>query len=556
MSTPADDDHPAAGEQRDVEALAAGAATALVGRFAGRGLGFATGVVIARGLGPAVFGVYALALTFLRIGKLLTTLGLDKGLVSFGTPFWRRDGVALGILVRRALAFALGTGAALAVALWFAAPSIEGSFQKPGLATALRLVAAVLPFAGLLAVAAAGTRVTRTMAYSVVAEDMTQTSIHLALAAGLIYLGHGLLGAMTALVFSYAVAAMVALLFLVRLIPNVAKPSEAKPSEAKPSEAKPSEARPSGSAADEGSASSGSDEGSALPDTGRMLRFSLLASVGLTFSLLAMWLDKLVIGYFRGSDEVGVYQSASSIASLFPMVLNAFTAILWPLFAKRADQGDFDRIVRLYRIAIRWGLSIAIPAFLVVCLDSERVIRVVFDERFVAGSVPLIVLAISQLTNAATGPVGPLLLITGHKLSWFVISGCALVANIGLNIAMVPVWGMTGAAVATAISTALLFGGGLVVAYWRIGLVPYDRHVVRLLVAAIASAAAFELTVISLPRIWPRGADGLPGLLLSAFACGAVFLAVAAAFPHADEERKLLESLRVRLPFGSGRHRS
>lgn len=500
----------------EIEQVAAGAAVALIGRFLGRGLILLTNIILARGLGPAVFGIYALGLTFLRIGRLGVTLGLEQGIVHFGAPLWRRDSAALGVLIRRALGASMVASLVAAAVLYTSAPWIESFMDQPDLAWTLRRIAPAFPLLAMLSIVAATTRISRRLTFSVIAEDIVQGASQALITLLLLAAGWGIAGALFGLTASYLIAALVAVFFLVRLVPATLRPAEAE---------------------------------TALPGMATVLSFSLQSSMGLLFTLLTLWLDRLMIGVFRPAADVGVYQAVAQIASLFPLILNAFMAILWPMFAFHGHQRDHARIGELFRIGVRWGLILATPPFLIVCLESRLLLGTVFDQRYLVGAVPLVILAIGQMVNAATGPVAPMLLNTGFARAWFYLSGAALAANFALNLVLVPRWGMVGAAVATMISIACLFVAGLVLARRRIGLRPYDRYVVRWLVSMAIATVVVLLIRAHVPT-------SLVGLVLSALACGGVFLAVVACFPAAPEEKALAKQLWRRFRPGADSHPS
>jgi O-antigen/teichoic acid export membrane protein len=86
------------------------------------------------------------------------------------------------------------------------------------------------------------------------------------------------------------------------------------------------------------------------------------------------------------------------------------------------------------------------------------------------GYVALVILAAGQLFNVAIGPVGWLLVMTGHQGYAALVLAASTGLNVILNFLFIPKWGLEGAAVATTISTVL---GNLflaVIVYRRLGI--------------------------------------------------------------------------------------
>ena len=64
----------------------------------------------------------------------------------------------------------------------------------------------------------------------------------------------------------------------------------------------------------------------------------------------------------------------------------------------------------------------------------------------------LVILAIGQFFNVATGTVGTLLTMTGFEKKLLAVNTLFMVLNIILNIVFITIWGIEGAAFAYAIS--------------------------------------------------------------------------------------------------------
>ena len=68
---------------RDVEALAEGSGTIFLGGLVDKGVRLATLWLLARGLGPASFGLYTTATTVVTLVQMVSPLGADSGALLF-----------------------------------------------------------------------------------------------------------------------------------------------------------------------------------------------------------------------------------------------------------------------------------------------------------------------------------------------------------------------------------------------------------------------------------------------------------------------------------------
>jgi O-antigen/teichoic acid export membrane protein len=78
-----------------------------------------------------------------------------------------------------------------------------------------------------------------------------------------------------------------------------------------------------------------------------------------------------------------------------------------------------------------------------------------FGPAFGAAQLPLIILLVGQLVNAAAGSVGWLLLLTGYQNQGAFVYGCVAGIHLALLGVLVPWLGIEGAAIATTVSLSV-----------------------------------------------------------------------------------------------------
>jgi O-antigen/teichoic acid export membrane protein len=447
-----------AAKVQDVSRLAGGAGVALGGRIAGRGVRLGLDIVLARLLGPASFGLYAIGWTITRMVTLFTPLGLDAGVIRYGAKYWQRDDAAFSEVVKKSVLFATLSGLLVGFVFYLAAGWVGvGIFHSAQMTSVMQMFALVFPLATIIRVAAAATRISQRMKYSVLAEDILQPSWDLVIVLVLAFAwSKSLLVAIFACLVSHGIAALVAGTYVKRLFPELSVKRGIK--------------RPK------------------LDVSGKeLLAFSLPASLTGVFGVLIIWVDRLMIGYYRPAAEVGVYQAASQISVAFAIILGAMGAIFSPMTADFFHRGEMNRLEEIFRISTKWGLYLSLPPFLVTCFASREVMQVLFGKPYITGAAVLFILSLGQVVNAGTGPVGMLLVMAGYQNKMFMISGTMFAVSVGLGIALVPRWGMDGAAVATAIALSGLFIAAIILAQVKLKMRPYDR---RYLKGAAATAVA------------------------------------------------------------------
>ena len=160
--------------------------------------------------------------------------------------------------------------------------------------------------------------------------------------------------------------------------------------------------------------------------------------------------DVLTLGFFRTDAEIGIYRVASQMAAIVVFALLSVNMIQGPHIAHLFSKGDMQMLQKMITRSAQAVMLFALPVVLVIVVFGEFIIRIVFGPEYESAYVPLVILCVGQLVNASMGSVGALLNMTGHERDTTKSILVAAVVNVALNLSLVPLWGIIGAAVATA----------------------------------------------------------------------------------------------------------
>ena len=495
------------GHEGDVTKLAAGAGIALGGKIAGRGVRLLGDIAMARMLGPVSFGLYAIGWTISRIITLITPLGLNIGVIRYGSRYWKKDPSRLKGVILQSIGYSFAAASLIGAIFYFGSSWIgRVGFAKPEAGPVIGWFALGFPVMTVLTVAAAATRISHRMKFGTIAEDMSQPIADLVLLVAFYLLGARLGGAVLACVLSFAIAAVLGLKYVRQLYPDAIAHS-VKP----------------------------------IYPGKELLAFSVPASLTGVFGVLMIWVDRLFVGYYRPASEVGIYQAASQLSVTFALILSAFNTIFSPMAADLYHHGEMGRLEELYRVSTKWGLYLSLPPFLVTCFAPKLVMGVLFGKAYVTGWAALLILTFGQVVNAGTGPVGYLLVMAGHQKKMFHISGTTCAVAIVLGLLLIPRYGMTGAAIATGAALACMFITAVIVAKRTLGMVPYDKRYYK---GALATAlGALALTPLRGLHIGPAWVT----VLVNTVVALGVFTGTLLVMGLDMEDRKFIGLIRARI---------
>ncbi|MEM8877138.1 MAG: polysaccharide biosynthesis C-terminal domain-containing protein, partial [Pseudomonadota bacterium] len=170
--------------------------------------------------------------------------------------------------------------------------------------------------------------------------------------------------------------------------------------------------------------------------------------------LLQYHTDLIVLSAYVSPDQLAIYFAAAKTISLIGIVHFAVTAVANQRFAGLAAAGDSDGMGRFIRQTTNWTFWPALAAALGFVILGKPLLWL-FGAEFEAGYPVMLILACGLLIRAYVGLSEQILNMTGHhrKSAIVLIVGCCM--NLALNIALVPLYGLEGAAVATVLSTLM-----------------------------------------------------------------------------------------------------
>lgn len=181
------------------------------------------------------------------------------------------------------------------------------------------------------------------------------------------------------------------------------------------------------------------------------LPFTLIGGAG----LINNQADIIMLGWFRPSADVGIYRVAVQGATLVAFSLQAANAVVAPHFARIYAQNNMEQLQRLATMSARLILLAAVPVALILMFAGDLIVVWVFGHEYESAYLPMGVLAAGQLVNAAFGSVGFLLNMTGHERSSARILWQTGLVNIVLNVLLIPLYGMLGAAISTSVTMVM-----------------------------------------------------------------------------------------------------
>jgi O-antigen/teichoic acid export membrane protein len=171
------------------------------------------------------------------------------------------------------------------------------------------------------------------------------------------------------------------------------------------------------------------------------------------FNELTARADVLLIGLYLRPDDVAVYNAASRTASLVEFVMTATMALSAPRFATLHAENDHAGLQRQLTQVVQLTVWPTVALGLMLAALGPWVMGL-FGRGFAAGAGALAILAFAKVLFAARAPATSLLTMTGHQDLAAVVYGGSAALNVALNLVLIPLAGVEGAALAALITFA------------------------------------------------------------------------------------------------------
>ncbi|MBI2868706.1 MAG: flippase [Chloroflexi bacterium] len=426
---------------------------------------------LGRYLGPAGYGVFGVVLAMMTNVSTILTAGFPQG----AARYIAEDSSRTAGVVRAANRIQLVSGLLITGLYFSLAGVIAELLNNPSLAPYIRLSALAVPAYAFFSVYNAGylngLRDFGRQALS----SLASSAAKIILVLVFLLLGLGVMGA----ILGYILAAAVGLLLSWRLVNLSAAPQ--------------SDFRWQRLA------------GFGLPATTFALAFLLLLSI-----------DLLAVQALGASEtEVGYYAAAGTISRVSYFVFLGLAATLLPSISRSTARLDVELTRSYIRQAMRYMLMLLAPAVLLISATAGDLLALVYSSGYAGAAGPLGVLVFGLALLSIFFVLANVIMGAGQPRVVLGMTLPLVAIDIGLNVLLIPPYGLTGAAWATTISGFLGMSAATVYVLRRFGTLVNPKSLARIgLAAAVVYALATRVPYSPwLPLIYASLFLGYAGLL-------------------------------------------
>ena len=223
----------------------------------------------------------------------------------------------------------------------------------------------------------------------------------------------------------------------------------------------------------------------------------LLAVSSLNF--LVVHTDTLMLGYYSVAEQVGFYNAAYSISVFVGLFLVTFSHIYLSIASGFIALNVRDEVSTLYSTATKWIFIFTCPLFVIFFFFPADILGLTYGTSYKAGATALQLLCLGEFIFILTGPNIVTLTAYGKTKSLMAYFLIGTITNILLNMLLIPRYGMSGAATASAIALAIVNILCSLHLYVSYGIYPFRKgfNLMLLLLSTAAGMLYFPFTCLA-----------------------------------------------------------
>lgn len=189
----------------------------------------------------------------------------------------------------------------------------------------------------------------------------------------------------------------------------------------------------------------------------KYLRFSL----PLIFPAISYWginsSDRYIITYFLDINAVGAYAVMYGLAAVISLPVSAISTVLYPDLSNLNDMDELKEYWTRIQYTIRYYIIFGFPAVVGLSVLGEPILRVLTTTEIAQRAGTMIWLTLAMITFGLLNILIQILKSKEDTIALGAMWGISAIFNAILNLILIPIFGITGAAVATLLS----FAGGV-----------------------------------------------------------------------------------------------
>lgn len=174
------------------------------------------------------------------------------------------------------------------------------------------------------------------------------------------------------------------------------------------------------------------------------------------FGVFMTNIDSVIIGAFTDTHTLGLYAAAQRPIGLLYILPGFFSVSLFPILAKNLKEGDSAKVVAITEKATLFSFLLALPIVCGGIIIAQPLMNTIYGNAYI-GAIHTFQILILCLIAVFPGTIFFDVIFAKNKQKSFLKASIAgAVANVGLDLLLIPRYGIVGSAIATLVAQTII----------------------------------------------------------------------------------------------------
>jgi O-antigen/teichoic acid export membrane protein len=202
--------------------------------------------------------------------------------------------------------------------------------------------------------------------------------------------------------------------------------------------------------------------------------------------------DKYLIGKYLGLSDVGIYTISFYIGTMILLPSRALNKISSTLIAEQWKENDLQSIETIYTKSSIYQYVFGMFLFLMIFINIENIFQFL-PPQYADGKWVMIIICITNIIVMASGVSYGIISTASYYWYMSVLMLVQIITIIITNILLIPLLGITGAAIASLISVALIRVGSILIIGFKSSIWPFVKNHLYITLITVLIAGLFKL---------------------------------------------------------------
>jgi stage V sporulation protein B len=376
-------------------------------------IGFPISIILGRYLGPGELGIYSMTITIFTIVNLIGPIGIPSAVVNYVAES-QEDEEHTSCIISSSIYASIFLGFTSFAIIFLFSNTIANFFKMPELFKLIRIISFALPFSVVsqaLLGASNGFRQMKIYTFNIIIQSM----LTLCTALLLVYLGYGVSGVVSGIVIS-SIGSCVYLTWYLRKYFRKVSISKI------------------------------------IGNSKILLSFGSQTLIANSINLVNYNADIVMVGFFLNPIAVGLYGVAVSFAKLLWLIPNSIQTITYPMISEYHGKKTQEPVGQLVIKTMKYTACILMILVIAMVIYGKLIITSIYGNKFIESASPFYIIITGIFVFGITKSVNSLFASIGRVDLFAKMPTLSATVNFILNLLLIPLYGINGAAFATLVS--------------------------------------------------------------------------------------------------------